>query len=117
MNKKLSRSHTIGILCGDLTELTNTSIDESMKGSWDSSQSQRHVRELAASFEEHPPKLFITITCNFRRFFGVRKVYQAIQDNYYKQHFPHLQDDSFLDCSTELKDSVMQSCLVLLTRY
>ena len=116
VNKKLSRVHTNRILRGGLSELTNTSIDDRLTGSWDSSQSQRHVRELAASFKDHPPKLFITITCNFRRFFGVRKVYQAIQENYYKQHFPQLQNDRFLDCSTELKESVMQSCLVLLTR-
>ena len=43
VNKKLSRSNGNRILRGDLTELTNTSIDDRLKGSWDSSQSQRHV--------------------------------------------------------------------------
>ena len=116
VNQKLSQCHTNRLLRGGLSELTTRQYDDSLSGIWDRSQSQRHVRELAASFRHHSPKLFVTLTCNMREHFGVREVFKHLDDSYFKQHYPNLEDDRFLDCSQELRNSVMQSSLVLLTR-
>ena len=116
VNRKLSTCHTHRLLRGGLTELTNTSVDDKTSHIWDISQSQRHVRELSACFRENPPKLFVTLTCNMREHFGVRNVFNVLDQNYWKQHFPSLESDRFLDCAKELRESVMQSSLVLLTR-
>ena len=115
-NQKLSQCHTNRFLRGGLSELTTRQFDESLSGLWDRSQSQRHVRELAASFKHHSPKLFVTLTCNMREHFGVKDVFKHLDHSYFKQHYPNLEDDRFLDCSQELRSSVMQSSLVLLTR-
>ena len=115
VNRELSGCHAQRILRGGLTELTKKSIDDRAGHLWDISQCQRHVRELSACFRENPPKLFVTLTCNMREHFGVRKVFNTIDRNYFK-HFSRAKSEKFRVCSTALRDSVMQSSLALLTR-
>ena len=95
VNRKLSTCHTHRLLRGGLTELKNSSVDDKTSNVWDVSQSQRHVRELSACFRENPPKLFVTLTCNMRERFGVRNVFNVLNKNYWKQHFPKLENEIF----------------------